>query len=263
MADELVRDDLGRHEEAEEPMDASAGDASAEDGAERAFEAIRAEVAAMRRHLEEGASAPDYSPTLGAMAKELKAVSARLDGIEQHPALRMTPASYRREIEALARSTATVASRPYADSLRDAQAVTRQLEALAGRVRDRREQQRSLAIAAGFGVVGGVLLWLLLVELLPGGAGTWLAARPFGGSRWNAGAALMREADPVMWGQMMRLYRACPQNSTIDLCEAAMAVRTTPPIASAPPPALPAPEGVKPPPAFGTPSARGKVGQGR
>ena len=256
MADELVRDDMGRHEEAEEPMDASAGDASAEDGAERAFEAIRAEVAAMRRHLEEGASAPDYSPTLGAMAKELKTVSARLDGIEQHPALRMTPASYRREIEALAQSTATVASRPYADSLRDAQAVTRQLEALAERVRERQEQQRSLAIAAGFGVVGGVLLWLLLVELLPGGAGTWLAARPFGGSRWNAAATLMRDDDPRVWNRMMRLYWACPHDTGTEQCEAAMAVRTIVPGQS--PPVQPAPEAAKSAP-FGTMPARNKT----
>ncbi len=79
----------------------------------------------------------------------------------------MTPTSYRAEIAAVARETATVASRPYADSLRDAQAVTRQLEALTGRVRDRQEQQRSLVAVGGFGVLGGLLLWLLLIRLLP------------------------------------------------------------------------------------------------
>lgn len=36
----------------------------------------------------------DYSPTLGAIAQELRAVGKRLDGMEAHPALRLTPAAY-------------------------------------------------------------------------------------------------------------------------------------------------------------------------
>lgn len=75
-------------------------------GAEQAFEALRAEVAALRRGVElvhrqmqQGtgqqsaltAAAPDYSPTLGAIARELKAVGARLGVIEGTPALASTP----------------------------------------------------------------------------------------------------------------------------------------------------------------------------
>ena len=239
-----MADGLGRHDPEEDASDGA-------DAAERAFEALRAEVAGLGRQVDAlarqgeqgaGAVAPDYSPTLGAMAKELKAVSARLDGIERHPALRMTPASYRAEIEAVARETATVASRPYADSLRDAQAITRQLEALAGRVRERREQQHWLAAVGAFCVVGGMVLWLLLVEL------------PLGGGRWSAGQTLMREADPMTWDRMVRLYKACPQESTTEQCEAAMAVRTIP----SPGQPAQAPEGARVP-LFGTapPPARG------
>ena len=46
-------------------------------GAERAFEALRAEVAALRQAVE-GQTAPDYALTLGAIVKELQAVGARL-----------------------------------------------------------------------------------------------------------------------------------------------------------------------------------------
>jgi hypothetical protein len=53
-------------------------------GAERAFEALRAEVAALHQAVE-GHSAPDYALTLGAIAKELQAAGARLNAIEASP----------------------------------------------------------------------------------------------------------------------------------------------------------------------------------
>ena len=73
------------------------------DGAEQAFEALRGEVAALRRGVElvyrQGQDArgpaeagPDYSPTLGAIAKALKDVGARLDAIERAPTLAVTAA---------------------------------------------------------------------------------------------------------------------------------------------------------------------------
>jgi len=42
--------------------------------AERAFEALRAEVAALRQAVE-GQTAPDYALTLGAIVKELQGVT--------------------------------------------------------------------------------------------------------------------------------------------------------------------------------------------
>ena len=68
-------------------------------GAERAFEALRAEVAALRQAVE-GQTAPDYALTLGAIVKELQAVGARLDAIEAAPALAMTPATIAQQIRA-------------------------------------------------------------------------------------------------------------------------------------------------------------------
>src|SRR5579875_685643 len=87
-------------------------DAADQDGAEQAFEALREEVAALRRGVElihrqmQDAKAPvvgpDYSPTLGAIAKELTEVTGRLDTIEAAPALATTPgqqaAELRREL---------------------------------------------------------------------------------------------------------------------------------------------------------------------
>ena len=52
-----------------------------------AFEALRAEVAALRTSLGDGRAAPDYAPTLGKMA-------AALAKIEAHPALQLTPEAF-------------------------------------------------------------------------------------------------------------------------------------------------------------------------
>ena len=67
--------------------------------AARAFEALRGEVTALRhgielvyRQVQQAPAAldtPDYSPTLGAIAQELRAVGKRLDGMEAHPALQV------------------------------------------------------------------------------------------------------------------------------------------------------------------------------
>ena len=69
-------------------MDQPEHEGQESDGAEQAFVALREEVAALRRGVElvyrQGqepkglvAAGTDYSPTLGAIAKELKAVSPR------------------------------------------------------------------------------------------------------------------------------------------------------------------------------------------
>jgi hypothetical protein len=70
-------------------------------GAERAFAALRAEVAALRQVIE-GQSVPDYALTLGVMAKELQGVSAHLEAIESHPAMAMTPERYAGQLAAAA-----------------------------------------------------------------------------------------------------------------------------------------------------------------
>ena len=76
--------------------------------------------------------------------------------------------------------------------------------------------------------MGGVLLWFLLTAMLPWGGGTWLAGLAFGG-RWNAGQAMMQDASPAAWEPMVGLYKACHQDSTTELCEAAIAARTITP----------------------------------
>ena len=257
----------------------------AEDGAERAFEALRAEVAGLRRGLERldelmrqgqreqaeaRAGAPDYSPTLGAMAKELTDARKRLAAIEGKPALGFTVAGFEYEMRTAARAAVVPAGAELQTAAARMDAAAHELADLVGRVRKRDEQRAWVWTAAGCGAMVGALVWLLAAALLPWGAGHWLAARLVGGGQWHAGATLMHEADPEAWNRLMRLYKACPQESSTELCEAALVVRTIPPVGQ--PLAgqsTPAPEGTKAAPSVlgrGASAAslpRGRDGVGR
>jgi hypothetical protein len=208
------------------------------DGAEQAFAALRAEVAAQHRVLERIAAmlaasdrqeAPDYSPTLGAIAKELKAVTARLGALEQMPALAVTPGQQAAGLRLKIEKASEEVRRGLGHSQAQLDGAVQALRELTGAVRKRRDQQQWLWAAGGLGVMLGVLLWFLLPLILPWGAGDWLAVLPIGGGPWQAGATLMRRADPSTWERMVRLYQACPPDSATALCEAAMTARTRPP----------------------------------
>ena len=217
-----------------------------------ALGALRSEVSGLGRRLERldgvmrqgvgaaAAGALDYSPTLGAMAQELSGIGARLAAVEAKPALRLMPAGFEAELARAVRGAASAAGNELRDATRGARTAAGDLEALVGRVHARREQRQWVGVAGMIGAMAGVLLWIVAAGALPRGAGHWLAALLVGGSRWEAGAALMRTADPETWGRLVRLSRACGESAT-ELCEAAMAVRTVPPGA----PAQPGPEGAK------------------
>ena len=232
---------------------------------------LRAEVSGLGRRLErldgavrqgggagaEAAGSPDYSPTLGAIAQELSGIGARLALVEGKPALELTPSGFEVELGRVVRGAASAAGGELREVTRRAGAAAGELEALVGRVRERREQRQWVGVAGLIGVMGGVVLWYLAAALLPWGGGHWLVASLVGGGPWKAGAALMQEANPVSWDRVLRLSRACPPDSSTELCEAAMAVRTIPPGT----PVQPGPEGakavqqpVRPPPTPSRPS---------
>src|SRR5271165_6181166 len=194
----------------------------------RAFEALRAEVAALRRAVEER-DAPDDSQTLGAMGKVPTAIGSRLDKMEAHPALRLTPEQHTQQIAAGIRAARGEVLQSVAAAGTQLDEATCALQAMIGATQSRRAQRRQVWIAAVVGVALGFLAWWPLTRVLPWDGGDRLAAMLInGGGRWVAGQALMREADPVTWERMTRLYNACPIAIATDLCQAAMAERTAP-----------------------------------
>ena len=208
------------------------------DGAEQAFEALREEVAALRRGIElvyrqvqqgepagPAAAAPDYSPTLGVIAQELQAVGKRLDGIETHPAMRLTPAAYVQQIATGVRQAQDESGRGLTHAQGRFSDALQEIRRLIGSAHTQLAQQRREYVAVAIGAVLGFVVWWPLVFLTPWGGGHWLAATLIGGGQWQAGETLMQEADPGTWDRMVRLYKACPQDSATELCEAALAVR--------------------------------------
>ena len=193
----------------------------------RALEALRAQVAALRRAVEER-DAPDDSRTPGAKGKVLTAIGSRLDRMEAHPALRLTPEQHTQQIAAGIRAARGEVLQSVAAAGTQLDEATRALQAMIGAAQSRRAQRRQVWIAAVVGVALGFVAWWPLTRVLPRGGGAWLATTVIGGGRWLAGQTLMREADPVTWERMTRLYNACPIAIATDLCQAAMAERMAP-----------------------------------
>jgi hypothetical protein len=198
-------------------------------GAERAFERLRAEVAALRQ-LVEGQTTPDYALTLGAIAKELQSVTARLAAIETHPALAMTPEAYSAELSVAAESGRQAMERALRDAQFQLAHSVHRVEEVAGRVNTREDQQRRIERAVACGVILGIALWYIVPPMLPVGAGDWLISSLVGGGRWRAGETLMQRVSPVSFDRMVRLYKACGERP-IETCEAALGPRTAEPSA--------------------------------
>ena len=191
--------------------------------AERAFEALRAEVAALRQAVA-GQTAPDYALTLGAIAKELQAVGARLATIEAHPALAMTPEGYAARLRAAEERGRQAGGKELRDARGQLDTTTHRLEALVGVAQTRVAQRQWIGAALAAGIMLRVALWYLLPSVLPWGAGDRLAASLIGGGPWRAGETLMQRASPATFGRMVRLYNACGQRSVV-ACEAALTAR--------------------------------------
>ena len=203
--------------------------------AERAFEALRAEVAALRQTVT-GQTAPDYALTLGEMAQALAAMQERLAGIEAKPALGLTAAALRQQIEEAGQRAGARAGQALAEGAAAQRAATHALEGLVGRAHVRREQRQWLAVAVAVGMLLGVALGYVLPAVLPWGGGDWLAASLIGGGPWQAGQVLMRAGNPSGFNRLVQLSQACG-SQPVARCIAGIARETTMPAGHEPDPA--------------------------
>jgi len=180
-----------------------------------AFEALRAEVAALRASLGAdggGRVAPDYAPTLGKMA-------AALVKIEAHPALQLTPEAFAYQVRQARDAAQQQASRDMSAAIQRVDAAGAGLERLAERQRTGREQVRQVAIMTAVGAVAGVIVWVGLsgpiARALPPSWGVpeRMAAATLRLDRWEAGARLMQSANPQGWAQLIEASRALDRES--------------------------------------------------
>jgi hypothetical protein len=178
------------------------------------FEALRAEVAALRADLGgegEGRAAPDYAPTLGKMA-------ATLEKIEAHPALQLTPEAFGYQIRQAREAAQQQGGRELSAAIQRMDGAAANLARLAVQQRAGREQNRWLAIVAGIGAVFGVVIWVGLsgpiARTLPAG---WsvperMAAATLRLDRWEAGARLMQDASPQGWAKLVEASQSANKN---------------------------------------------------
>ena len=170
-------------------------------GAAQAFAELRAEVTVMRRAIEglpaaiKGLASPDYSPSFGAVGKTLASVDARLAGIEDHPALKMTPAQHGGAMREAGADIMREAVNSVNAGARELWSATREVASIAVTARSAEAQRHALLWAVGAGVAVGLVLFPMLGALAPGGS--FLAAWATGNAdRWQAGVSLIQEGSP-------------------------------------------------------------------
>ncbi|WP_206431534.1 DUF6118 family protein [Sphingomonas koreensis] len=217
------------------------GDAAAE-----AFEAMRGELALLRRAVEGLAAergaidVPDYSETLGALQQGVDTATGRINAIGQilakSPALAITPEQMTQRIAA-AGSAARREDKAALDKAGEDKArVMAELRAIAGSAWTRADQKnRQLWFALG-GVAAGILVWaivpgLVAREIAPA-SWQWperMAARTLDLPRWTAGQHMMQSADPAQFRAIVAADRIVTANrEAIERCvEAAAKARET------------------------------------
>jgi len=170
-------------------------DADDTGGAERAFEALRAEVAALRQAVE-GQTAPDYALTLGAIVKELQTVGARLDAIEAAPPMQVTPATIAQQIQMQAARLADGQAQQ-AQAAREGFERGRDTLARVAFFQQRAQRDRNIlwAVGGGAALIGAVLGTMLFVEVNRHAPDDW---------GWSAGwAAWLMQADTLQAGYQL------------------------------------------------------------
>jgi hypothetical protein len=171
----------------------------------QAFEDLRAEVSELRRAVEalpgawEENQAPDYTPSLGTIAKGLATVESRLAGIEKHPALRLTPEQHQQAVAQAGNVLMREAAQKLDRAAQDAERERHQLAGLIGTVRKQDEQRNWLLYAASGALVVGLLVSPFVAGALPFGGDSAVAAVIMNANRWNAGIALMQAGSPDGW----------------------------------------------------------------
>jgi hypothetical protein len=188
--------------------------------AEQAFDALRAEVAAMRQAMKslpevitKSRPTVDYTETLGAIAKRLEIVGNFMAAIEQHPAIRTTPAHYNQAIAAAGEGLMHKSVRELDDATAAAVAERRDLAAMIGTMRGKWKQWEWLAWTGSGAFILGLLISPMFARVLPFGWDGHMAAFIMNADRWDAGSALMKAQSPEAWNVLMAAGKLTADNS--------------------------------------------------
>jgi Family of unknown function (DUF6118) len=188
--------------------------------AELAFDALRAEVAAMRQAMKslpdvitKSRPTVDYTETLGAIAKRLEIMGTFMAAIEQHPAIRTTPAQYNQAIAAAGEGLMHKSVRELDSAKVAAVEQRRELAAMIGTMRGRWKQWEWLGWTGIGAFILGLLISPMFARVLPFGWDGHVAAFIMNADRWGAGSALMQAQNPEAWNVLMAAGRLTADNS--------------------------------------------------
>ncbi len=187
------------------------------DDATRAFERLRAEITVLRRTVEaiepvlRESHAPDYSPTLGSLAKSLDAIASRIEVIETHTGATVSAEVARREIARVYDASLRPARGDLERATREVLDAAHALHGAIGHTHTREKQRAWIIRIAAIGVAVGLLAFPLLVfpiaRMVPfGNLPDDLSASALGEDRWNAGMGLMSRANPEKWNGFVADY---------------------------------------------------------
>jgi hypothetical protein len=190
-----------------------------EAGAAEAFEAMRGELALLRRAVEGlaaergGQDMPYYTETLGRMQQGVDTAGENIARIGQFlkaaPALAMTPEQMAQRIAAAGNAARREDQAALATGRKGLEDVTRQLHGLVASARHAGEQNRRLAWSAIGGVAIGMVLWAagagVVARAVPE---SWLwpekmASRSLRLDTWTASRRLAAVSQPDTWNTMV------------------------------------------------------------
>jgi len=202
-------------------LDDSLDERETDDPAEAAFDRLRNELLAGQDSVVAELKRLDSSETLGVIVQ-------RLQAIEEHPALRMTPQQYGQALRAASEAVEKRAEQQFYGVIQGLDGVARDLKGRLAGARERHRQNRLLAIAAVAGVVVGAGLWAgLCGPLARAMPASWaapekMAAATLSLDGWSAGQRLMHWASPSGFQLAVQGDRLARSNQeALAKCEAA------------------------------------------
>lgn len=187
----------------------------------RELELLRGAVEQMAAERDDRPELPDYTETLGHMAKAIAATAARVDVLAKAAENNVTPRHVADRIVAASAGAREEDCR----AIRGLEDVTRQLQGYVMSARAGDEQNRWLAWSMVAGTIMGIVLWTLLAgPILRATPDSWhwpekIAAHMLFMPMWEGGQAMMRAASPEALADMQSGYQIFIANrEAIETC---------------------------------------------
>ena len=210
------------------------------DPATLAFEALREEVALVRRAVAELAAErasidiPNYSETLGQIMRASSATRQSVKALAEMPALRLSAKDWSQEIVTAAREARYSDQQAFAEARHGFERMAAEMAAHLRSARSAERQRQWLICTTAGGIVAGMLLLAIIggpvVRVMPE---SWhwperMAASILGTDEETAGVRLIKTAAPDRWRDIVAGYQIISDNrAAIAQCERSEAKTTS------------------------------------